>query len=238
MSMENTEKNNPINTLMISAISHDLRTPIATIKGYSTMLADYLPQLSVEETKEYVRSIDNAADRLNRIVANLLDTSQLDAGTLRLEIAATDVAAIVQTAVKEAFTVDEKREIVIDLPRRPAEICADGTRLRQVLDNLIENAGRRSPPGGKIVISLACDDSELTVSITDPGPEIPAGELESFFDFTSNHSSNRGYNGRLSLYVCRRLVEVHGGRITVSSAPSGGATVQFSLPVTPPRSDR
>lgn len=230
-----------INNALISVVSHEMRTPIATIKGYSTMLYDYLPSLSMEETKEYIRSIDNAADRLNNIISNLLDTSLLETGMLKLEIAPVNVAKLIKTAITEAAARENRPGIVFEPGSNLTRVYMDEKRIRQVLDNLIDNAVRRSLPTAKILISAHNDGKELTVKVTDYGAEIPADTLGKIFDLfykdERKPSSGAHYVG-LGLYVCRQLVEAHGGRIGAISAAGTGTTIQFSLPAIPLKNNK
>lgn len=229
------EELSKINNRLLSAVSHELRTPIAIIKGYATMLLDYYTNLSVAETREYIRSIDNAADRLNKSVDNLLYASYLETGLLKLEIAPVNIADLIEAAVKAAATRDEPVEVVIERGSNLTRVLADQKRIRQVLDNLIDNAIRRSPRGAKIFVAADNNGKELNVSVTDQGPVIPAGELNSIFDLVYSierkTSANAGDMG-LELYICRRLIEAHGGSIRAISAAGKGNAIQFSFPAT------
>ncbi|OGO00606.1 MAG: hypothetical protein A2Y58_01320 [Chloroflexi bacterium RBG_13_51_52] len=232
------EETNRINNVLISAVSHELRTPIAAIKGYSTMLLDYFPELTVKETKEYIQSIDNATDRLTRLVENLLDTSRLEAGLLKLEKTKVNIASLIKAAVKEAETSDKHHKIITVLDNNTTMVYIDPKLIRQVLDNLLENAAKCSPKGTEILISTNNNGQELKISVTDHGTWTPAGDLNSICEHMngSEEKASPGTNGiGLRLYICQRLIAAHGGRMRAEAADKGNA-VQFTLPLTPVKS--
>jgi len=230
---------NKINNRLLSAVSHELRTPLAAIKGYSTMLLDYFPEFTAEETKEYIQSIDNATDRLTRLVDNLLDTSRLEAGLLKLEKTSVNIINLIEAAVKEAETSDKHHIIITALENNIAMIRIDPKRIRQVLDNLLENAAKRSPKGTEILISAKENGQELKICVINYCPGIPAGELNNIFElvYKIDNKLSPDTNGfGLGLYISQRLVEAHGGRIWAESALDKGTAIQFTLPLTPVKS--
>lgn len=229
---EMTKRNN----LFLSAVSHELRTPIAAIKGYSTMLLDYFPMLTSKETKEYIQSINYATDRLTRLVENLSETSHLEAGQLKLERTSVDIASIINEAVKEAENSDKQHKIVTKMENNIPKVYVDPKRIRQVIDNLIDNAAKYSPKGTKIFISASNHSQELTVSITDRSSGTSANNLGSIFNLmnrSEKKESSEGKGAGLGLYICQRFVEAHSGRIWAENAPEQGTTIRFSIPLTP-----
>ena len=219
---------------LLATVSHELRTPLATIKGYSTMILDYFAKLTSDETKEYLKSIDNSTDRLAKLVDNLLETSRLDAGLLNLERAPVNVSQLIEGVATEANIRENQRHVfTVDVKKLP-RANIDAKRVRQVLDNLIDNATKYSPPGTEITISAVPSGEELLVSVTDHGPGIPPEELGNIFD-RMYRIEQRVYSGAdgmgLGLYICQRLVEAHGGRIWAESVLGQGTTIKFTLPV-------
>ena len=214
---------------LLATVSHELRTPLATIKGYSTMILDYFTRLGTEETKDYIKSIDNSTDRLAKLVDNLLDTSRMDAGLLKLEKSPTSMGRLIQGVVVEASIRANHHHIVTALDKKLPRVNIDPKRIRQVLDNLIDNAIKYSPQGTEILISAKKTGRELLISVTDQGPGIPADELTNIFD-RMYRIEQRLYSGAdgigLGLYICQRLVEAHGGRIWAESTLGKGSTIQ------------
>jgi len=220
---------------LLATVSHELRTPLATIKGYSTMILDYFSRLSIEETKDYIKSIDNSTDRLAKLVDNLLDTSRMDAGLLKLEKFPTSITNLIQAVAAEATIRANRHYIVTTLEKKLPRVNIDPKRIRQVMDNLIDNAIKYSPQETEILISAKRNGRELLISVTDQGPGIPAAELTNIFD-RMYRIEQRLYSGAdgigLGLYICQRLVETHGGRIWAESTLGKGSTIQFTLPIT------
>ena len=220
---------------LLATVSHELRTPLATIKGYSTMILDYFSRLSIEETKDYIKSIDNSTDRLAKLVDNLLDTSRMDAGLLKLEKSPTSITNLIQAVAAEATIRANRHYIVTALEKKLPRVNIDPKRIRQVLDNLIDNAIKYSPQETEILMSAKKNGRELLISVTDQGPGIPADELTNIFD-RMYRIEQRLYSGAdgigLGLYICQRLVETHGGRIWAESTLGKGSTIQFALPIT------
>jgi len=232
---------NKTNNALLSAVSHELRTPIAAIKGYSTMLLDYFPELTVEETKEYIQSIDNATDKLTKLLDNISDTSRLEAGLIKLEKTTVNITDLIKEAVKEAEANDKQHKIITEFENTKTIVFIDPQRIRQVLDNLLDNAAKRSPERTEIAVSANNNSQELKISVIDHGPERPAGKLSSIFELNNKTKkrTTRGMDGTgLRLYICQRLLAAHGGRIWAESTEGKGTTIQFSLPLTPEKVKR
>jgi PAS domain S-box-containing protein len=219
---------------LLATVSHELRTPLATIKGYSTMILDYFSKLTSEETKEYLRSIDSSTDRLAKLVDNLLETSRLEAGLLHLEKAPVGISQFIQRVATEASVRDSQRHIFTARRKKLPRANIDAKRIRQVLDNLIDNATKYSPPGTEIEIAAEQSGQELIIAVTDHGPGIPAEELTNIFD-RMYRIEQRVYSGAdgmgLGLYICQRLVKAHGGKIWAESTVGKGSTIRFTLPL-------
>jgi PAS domain S-box-containing protein len=220
---------------LLATVSHELRTPLATIKGYSTMILDYFSKLTSEETKEYLKSIDNSTDRLSKLVDNLLETSRLEAGLLHLEKKPVGLPQFIQRIATEASIRDNQRHTFTAKGKKLPRANIDAKRIRQVLDNLIDNATKYSPSGTEIEISAEHSGHELLISVTDHGPGIPTEELANIFD-RMYRIEQRVYSGAdgmgLGLYICQRLVKAHGGRIWAESKVGQGSTIRFTLPIT------
>ena len=219
---------------LLSTVSHELRTPLAIIKGYSTMLVDYDRRLKSVEKRGCLQSIDRATDRLTELVDHLLDMSRLEAGLLRLDKQPTAISKLMEQTVAEAKLRAPSREIVLKLTKRLPMMDIDARRIRQVLDNIIDNAIKYSEEGTRVVIQTRQMESELQVSVADQGIGIPAADLERVFDrmyrIEQRLTPETGGVG-LGLAICRGLVEAHGGRIWVESKLGRGSTFCFTLPL-------
>jgi len=219
---------------LLSTVSHELRTPLAIIKGYSTMLLDYDRRLRQDEKGQYLESIDRAADRLTELVDGLLDMSRLEAGLMKLDKQPTGISKLIKEAVAEAKLRALSHEIVTDPRKRLPRINIDSRRIRQVLDNLIDNAVKYSKKGTKVIIQARRTRRKLLVSITDHGIGIPVEELTKVFGrmyrIEQRLTPEIGGVG-LGLAICRGLIEAHGGRIWVESEVGKGSTFYFTLPI-------
>jgi PAS domain S-box-containing protein len=228
------EEMNKLKTNLLSMVSHELRTPLATIKGYCTLLIDYEDRLRKAEKREYLESIDKATERLAEIVNHLLDMSRLEAGLLKLEKAPTRISKLIQEAVAEASLRDNEHEIAMDIGKGLPKANIDARRIRQVVDNILDNAIKYSGEGSEVVVRARRARSGLLVSITDHGIGIPTESLDKVFDLMyrveQRLASDREGAG-LGLSICKGLIEAHGGRIWVESEPGKGSTFYFTLPL-------
>lgn len=219
---------------LLSTVSHELRTPLAIIKGYSTMLADYNRRLRSEEKKEYLQSIDRATDRLTELIDHLLDMSRLEAGLLKLDKQPTDISQLIQEVVAEAKLRAPRHTIETDERQRLPTVEVDARRIRQVLDNIIDNAIKYSNKESKVVVSAQRAGQELLISVADQGIGIPSHELEMVFDrmyrIEQRLTPEMGGIG-LGLAICKGLITAHGGRIWVESELGKGSTFCFTLPL-------
>ena len=218
---------------LLSTVSHELRTPLAIIKGYSTMLVDYDRRLKSAEKQGYLESIDRATDRLSELVDRLLDLSRLEAGLLRLNRQPTSISKLIEETVDETRLRVPGHKIVLKETNKLPMTDIDAGRVRQVLDNIIDNAIKYSKEGTSIVIGAKLIGSGLQVSVADRGIGIPAKDLERVFDrmyrIEQRLTPDTGGAG-LGLAICRGLVEAHGGRIWVESRLGKGSTFYFTLP--------
>jgi PAS domain S-box-containing protein len=219
---------------LLATVSHELRTPLATIKAYSTLILDYYARLGADETKDYLKSIDISTDRLTKLVDNLLDTSRIDAGLLKLEKTPTDIVPLINAAIKEAGIRAEQYRFLLKSEKEPLIAEIDSRRIRQVIDNLVDNAIKYSPEGTEIQITAGKADGNVVISITDQGPGIPADELKNIFE-RMYRIEQRLYSGAegigLGLHICQKLVQAHGGEIWAESVPGRGSTFIFTLPI-------
>jgi PAS domain S-box-containing protein len=220
-------------TQLLSTVSHELRTPLASIKGFaSTLLRDDV-QWDAASQREFLQIIDQEADRLDELIANLLAMSRLEAGVLRMDLGPVAPAALIEEAVDGLRPRMPGRTIVVEVPEGLPEVRADARRLRQVLHNLVENACKYST-GGEIRVRARQEGPELVVSVSDQGIGIAPNHLERIFErfYQVDGAATRPAGGvGLGLSICKGLVEAHGGRIWAESRPGVGSTFSFSLPI-------
>ncbi len=220
-------------TTLLNSISHELRTPIASIKGAASSL---VTAQGADDRSALTHDIQSAADRLNRLVENLLDMSRLESGRLQLKRDWCDLGEIVGVAVSnfEACADDHKIEIRVQ-PNLPL-IQVDFILIEQVLVNLLENACRYSPPGRPIQISVEQDNWAILMHIDDEGSGIPSDKLEAVFEkFYRLPGTPTGGTG-LGLSISRGLIEAHGGTLRAENRREGGTRFMIRLPLngTPP----
>jgi PAS domain S-box-containing protein len=220
----------------ISVISHELKTPVALIKGYAGTLLRKDADWDKEIISESLEIIEEESDRLAQLIDNLLDASRLQAGQLKLDRSDVDLAKMAARIVQEFQMQTNVHKFEVDFAAPYPIVQGDAERLRQVLTNLISNAIKYSPEEGKITVSGRYDDNYVYIAVSDQGIGIPAGERERIFDRfyrIDSALSRRTQGAGLGLYLVKSVVEAHGGRIWVSSTPGQGSTFVFTLPREP-----
>ena len=233
MQIEILRRTDALRTALLSSVSHDLRTPLASIKAAASSLLQEDMQWDEDTRLSFANTIEREADRLNRLVENLLDMSRIEGGALKPEKEWYAISALVQDVVERLQPLLQGREIRTSLPPDLPPVQVDYLYIDQVLTNLLENAVRYTPPGSPIDISAEVKDGQLLVSVADRGPGIPPGQRERIFDkFYRVLTYQRDTRGSgLGLAVCRGLVEAHGGCIWVESRMGGGALFRLTLPL-------
>lgn len=219
----------------ISSISHELKTPVALIKGWASTLRRDDVQWDRQKIREGLAVIEDETDRLTELIENLLATSKLQAEGMRLtHIEPVDMAALASRAVERFRAQAAQHTLVLDFPEDGLPpVQGDETRLRQVLDNLISNAIKYSPDGGEIRVGGSADAEHVTVYVADQGVGIPLDEQEHIFErfYRVDDALSRDTQGAgLGLYLAQALVKAHNGQITVESQPGKGATFRVILP--------
>lgn len=221
----------------LSHCSHELRTPLASIKGFSeNLLEGFAGPLNMKQ-EEAIRRINRNSDRLTRLISDLLDLSQIEAGQLRLHLTQINVSAVAQEVVEhlQPLLAAKNQQGHIQKPPNEFYISADRDRVTQILLNLIHNASKFTPEGKMIEIAISIQQPGLaSISIADPGPGIPEHELSSLFDpfFQAHRDREIGSKGLgLGLAIVKQLVELHHGTISVESQLHYGTTFHITLPI-------
>ena len=220
---------------LLSAISHDLRTPLATIIGSASTLVEEEGQLQPRDKLDLSRAIVDEAERMSSLVNNILDMARLDAGALELNKQWHPVEEIIGTVLTLVQKQLVGRPVKVQLPPGIPMVFADSVMIEQVLINLLENAVRYTPPGSGLEISAEISEQAVKISVADHGPGIPKGQEERLFEkfYQTRHEAAQSGVG-LGLAICRAIVEVHGGKIHAENRPGGGAVFRFVLPVDQP----
>lgn len=217
----------------VSYVSHELRTPLTSIKTSAALLQTMPAGSSPTVHKELIETIAHNTGRLEAMVSDLLQMTQLDAGRLSLTLQPTDLRAIVERAVRSVHPLFDAKGQIIELrmPEQMDRVITDRRRLEQVLVNLLSNAHKYTPRGAVVSVEIVDKPGEVEFSVGDDGPGIALAEQEHIFDkfYVGAEAKNRAGVG-LGLYITRQLVELFGGRIWVDSEPGRGSTFLFTLP--------
>ncbi|MBN1148073.1 MAG: GAF domain-containing protein [Anaerolineales bacterium] len=221
-----------LKSTFISVISHELKTPVALIKGYVSTLRREDASWDSEVVQDSLAVIEEEADRLTELIENLLDASRLQAGALSIHLSdmALDALAL---RIAERFRVQAgAHTLVVDFPADFPIILGDEDRLAQVLSNLISNAIKYAPGGGEIRISGQVRPEQVIVCVRDEGPGIAVDDIPHIFDrfYRASDATRMTKGAGLGLYLARAVVEAHGGRIWADPKPGAGARICFSLP--------
>jgi two-component system sensor histidine kinase KdpD len=213
---------------LLGAVSHDLRTPLATIKVASSTLSQRADSLSLNDTRELHHLIEIEADHLTRLVTNLLDMTRIEAGVLTLHRVATPVGELVDEAVRVMIPTFGGQKIDVSDSGPLPDVVVDRVLIGQVLVNLLDNALRHAPPNSLISVEYERRDDHVIVSVADQGPGVLPGDRETIFDrFTQ---LNTGGRAGLGLTIAKTFVEAHGEHLWYEENPGGGARFVFSLP--------
>ena len=220
----------------LGMVSHELRVPLTSIKGSTGALLGSSRQFAPAETREFIRIVDDQADRMIGLIADLLDAGRIDTGTLSVSPEPSEVAALVDRARTTFLSGGARHTVTIDLPPDLPRVMADRQRVEQVLNNLLANAARQAPESSPIRIAAERDGVHVAVSVADDGRGIAPEHLAQLFrkyseDAVGERGAGTGGSG-LGLAICKGLVEAHGGRIRAESGGVGlGARFTFTLPV-------
>lgn len=216
---------------VISAVSHELRSPLTSVKGFTKTLLDKWDRFDDETRKHFLLTINSDADRVTRLITELLDVSRIEAGRLQLRRHMIQIKEIAQRVADRIQPRAEAHRITISFPEEFPQVFADQDKVEQVLTNLIENAVKYTE-SGLVAVAAAVEDSIVKICVTDQGEGIPPDHrLQVFGKFfrRGERAGNPSGTG-LGLYISKGLVEAHGGRIWVDEAPGGGAMFAFTLP--------
>ncbi|MEK7721482.1 MAG: ATP-binding protein, partial [Elusimicrobiota bacterium] len=205
------------------SVAHDLRAPLLTMQGYIKLLEKEFPP-GVRQSG-YVRKVKDSSDRLFKLLENILDISRLEAGQLKPDLRKVNAAQFLCAAAESFRALFEGKNIALSVEAAGAEkieFSSDSSLLRRVIENLLSNAWKFTPEGGKVTVSARAENGGLLFTVADTGPGIPPDQLEAIFEKYRQLKSGEGESGfGLGLAISRRIVELHGGRIWAESGEGG-----------------
>jgi two-component system sensor histidine kinase KdpD len=238
LQIEVLQRTDALRSALVSSVSHDLRTPLSSIKAAASSLLQEDVQWDEETRRSFVQAIECETDRLNRLVGNLLDMSRIEGGALKPEKEWYPIDELVHDVLGHMQLLLQGREIRTAIPDDLPPVKLDYLQMDQVLTNLLENSVRYTPAGTPLELSVELvGDTHMMVSIGDYGPGVPVDDVERIFDkfyrVLSTRQKGASVRGSgLGLSVCRGLVEAHGGRIWVENRQGEkGAIFHFTLPL-------
>jgi signal transduction histidine kinase len=216
----------------LAVVAHDLRNPLTAMRMDAELLRSILPPSVGEFERKTLVRIDQVAGRMDALIEDLLDVSRMERGTMPLELAPLDPAALLAEAAETLRPLAAAHGLRLDVePGAPPPVHADAARVLQIVSNLVGNAVKFTPEGGSVTLGCRGEGGEVLFAVADTGPGIAPDQLPHIFGafWQARHADRRGLG--LGLSIARGLVEAHGGRIWVESAEGSGTTFLFTLPV-------
>lgn len=223
---------------LLTSVSHDLRTPLATITGAATTILESGSRLDDRTQHELLESVRDEADRLNRLVQNLLEMTRLESGALQLRRDWHPLEEVIGAALGRLAKSLGTRRVTVSIPPDLPLVKIDDVLIEQVFLNLLDNAVKYTPPDSPIRIIVTATDRSVTAEVADHGPGLPKGQEARVFEKFYRAASDGLRGAGLGLAICRGAVLAHGGRIWAHNLPEGGVAFLFTLPLTdtPPAS--
>jgi len=218
---------------VVSTVSHELRSPLTSVKGYTSLLLNRWERLAEPQKRMMLEQVHHDADRVTRLVTELLDISRLETGRLVLRRQMIALADIASDVVEHLRIEYPELEVDESFPSAFPNLYADPDKVEQVLTNLVENAAKYADPKGIRISGELCtgdEDGMVAVSVADKGEGIPASDLPRIFTKFFRRAETRPTGSGLGLWISRGLVEAHGGKLTAASTPGEGSTFRFTLP--------
>jgi signal transduction histidine kinase len=216
----------------VATVSHDLRTPLGFIKGYTTTLLREDTNWDVPTFREFLGIIDDEADRLQELIDNLLDSSRLQSGTLQMNLQTVRLDVVLRDMIQRTQLRDLDIDINLEIENQGVMVQADPMRLGQVFDNLLNNSSKYAP-GSTVTVNLVEEGGEARIKVSDTGPGIEEEHLEKIFQrFYRVPETRMAVRGSgLGLYICRQIVVAHNGTIKAESSPGKGTIFHITLPI-------
>lgn len=219
---------------LLSAVAHDLRTPLGSIKAAATGLLSHRIAWSVEEQREFLEDIAGEADHVNHLVSNLLDMSRIEAGQLHPQKELQRIEEVIKQVAARLQRRLDRHPLYIDIDTGLPLVAFDEVEIDAVLTNLLENANKHTPPGTAIYISVERASETIRVTVSDNGLGVAEEHLTHLFDrfYRVQGGGTGGVQGSgLGLAIAKGIIEAHGGLIAASNGPQGGLSITFTLPI-------
>lgn len=229
---ESIAQNRKDRQAFLAGVAHDLRNPLAVLKMSAALVEGTRAQLDPDKVRKMTTLVQRQVARLDRMVGDLLDSASVAGGGLRLRLGAHDLCAIAAEVVDQHRTTTAAHTIVLDIPGEPVRVSCDRMRIEQVLSNLVSNAIKYSPNGGRVSLSLRATPEDVTFAVHDEGIGMSEEDTVHAFEPFRRSSALRDEvaGSGLGLFVVRTLVEAHSGRVDVRSTPGMGSTFEVHLP--------
>lgn len=215
---------------IVSTVSHELRSPLTSVKGYTSLLLSRWDRIADDQKKEMLEQVKHDADRVHRLITELLDISRLETDRLVLRRQMVDLRGLVSTIIEKVRFSYNDIQAELLFPEDFPEVYADPDKLEQVLTNLVENACKYASPQGMAIVGRVQGD-QAALAVTDAGDGIPQEDLPKVFTKFFRRELGKPTGSGLGLWISRGLVEAHGGELTASSMPGRGTTFSFTLPL-------
>ncbi len=222
---------------IISTVSHELRSPLTSVKGYTSLLLNRWDRLGEDQKRMMLEQVHHDADRVTRLVTELLDISRLESGRLVLRRQMVDLLPLVNGVIEKVRMMETRLSAEVQFPENFPHVYADPDKIEQVLTNLVENAAKYADPRSLRVTATSAGD-QVRVEVADKGEGIPVSDLPRVFTKFFRRAETRPTGSGLGLWISRGLVEAHGGRLVVESEVGKGSAFCFTLPIAPPEALR
>lgn len=220
----------PAGAEVVATVSHELRSPLTSVKGYTSLLLNRWDRIGDDQKRLMLEQVHHDADRVTRLITELLDISRLETGRLVLRRQMVDLRALAQTVVEKLQLIYPDLDCTCSFPDGFASVYADPDKLEQVLTNLVENAAKYGSPTGMRIEGTQSDEA-VAVAVHDTGEGIPTADLPRVFRKFFRRDHGRPTGTGLGLWISRGLVEAHGGRLTATSVVGRGSTFSFTVPL-------
>ncbi len=214
---------------IISTVSHELRSPLTSVKGYTSLMLNRWERLKDEQKRTMLEQVHHDADRVTRLVTELLDISRLETGRLVLRRQMVDLPALARSVVEKVGMAIPELDCTVAFPAGLPKVYADPDKVEQVLTNLVENAAKYGSPRA-MRVTAAVEEGSVAIAVSDTGEGIPADDLPRVFTKFFRRDHGRPTGTGLGLWISQGLVEAHGGQLTATSTLGDGSTFRFTLP--------
>ena len=216
----------------VSLVSHELRSPMAAVIGASRTLQGRWRELTADQRQSFLALIGDETSRLASLIGDVLDTSRIEAGTFSFSFSDVDLGELVRDVVAAAELAQDEVALTTEVSGSLPPVRGDRERLRQVIQNLVDNAVKYSSAGGRVRVSATADDGTVLIDVADEGPGIPREDQQLIFEKFGRSGGGVTRPGTgLGLFIARSIAEAHGGSLDVESAPSRGSVFRLELPV-------